>query len=129
MKVNKLSRLIPFLIWSIVMGYTWVTILATEYFATARHIIALSIFFLNLILYFIRFNAAVILTGIALLLATFNLLAFFPDIVSTSYFIRLGAIEITAPAIQWKSLFLLLLYVIVNAKFLIGLYSNYRQRE
>jgi len=125
MKHRQLIRMAPFLILSLIMLYTWGDILFTEYFATGRHIIALVLFLLNLLLYFVRFNTAIIVTGIAILLSTFNLLAFFPDISSFSSYIKLG-VKISFPPIEWRSLLLLILYFIFNTRFLMELYLDHK---
>ena len=113
----------------IILIYTWYIILTTEYFATTRHIIALALWAINGLLYFLRFRYAVVLTGIILVLATFNLLAFFPDIVYTSYFVTIGRAKISTPSIQWQPLLILIFYCIVNYSFLIGLYDDYQDRR
>jgi hypothetical protein len=77
-----------------------------------KHQAALVLVVLNLLLFFISNKYATLLTGGILLLATFNLLAFFPEIVSTIF--GLGNMKI--PAIQGKSFLLLLLYVVINFK-------------
>ncbi len=129
MKQISILRVTPFLILSIILAYTWYIILTTEYFSTIRHIIALVLFLGNLLLYFFRFRYAVLLTGAILILATFNLLAFFPDIMSTSYFIKIGSVEIATPSIQWKPLLLLVFYCIVNFNFLINLYLDFKEKK
>jgi len=129
MKGKLIVRIIPLLILGIILVYTWYTILTTEYYATVRHILALVLFAGNLILYFFRFRYAVLLTGVILILGTFNLLAFFPDITSTSFFVKIRDVEIATPSIQWKPLLLLIFYCTVNFNFLVNLYLDYRDRK
>ncbi|HVV02906.1 MAG TPA: hypothetical protein VHC96_01735 [Puia sp.] len=125
MKHKQLIRMTPYFIWVLLMLYTWGEILFTEYFFASRHIMALVLFLLNLVLYFVRFNIGVIVTGIAILLGTFNLLALFPDISSFSFYIKLRA-SISFPPIDWRSLLLLILYLMINVRFLIGLYMDHK---
>ena len=129
MKGKLIARVIPFLILGIILVRTWYIIMTTEYYATSRHIIALIFFLGNLILYFFRFQYAILLTGIILILATFNLLVFFPDIAATSYFIKFGSREIGTPGIQWKILLLLIVYLIVNFDFFIELYLDFKDKK
>lgn len=122
----RLIRIIPFVIVYIIMTFTWVNILTTAYFATFRHQIALVLVCLNLILFFFNYKYAILFTGLILLLATFNLLAFFPSIESSAYFIRFGSKEIYAPSIQPRSFLLLILYLAINIKYL---YTYFRSKE
>lgn len=127
--MKQLARVSPFLIVGVILVYTWYIILTTEYFATTRHIIALVLWGINGLLYFLRFRYAIILTGVILILATFNLLAFFPEIAYSSYFVTIGGIKISTPNIQWWPLLILIFYCCVNYSFLIGLYTDYQERK
>jgi hypothetical protein len=129
MKFTSILKATPFLILIIILGYTWCIIMTTDYFATTKHIIALILALCNLVLYFLRFRYAIFFTGIILILASLNLLAFFPDMVSTSYFIKIGNIEVATPSIQWKLLLIFVFYCIVNFNFLINLYLDYKEKR
>src|SRR5580704_17073165 len=109
MKTRIISA-IPFLIISFVVLYTWYEIITAEYIATWRHYVALALVAINAGLYFVRYKQAVLLTGIILILAIFNLLAFFA-IIQTSY---LGFGSVTTPDIQLKPLLLLVIYCVIN---------------
>jgi len=127
MKNKKLISAAPFFVWGIVMIYTWVTILVTGYFPTSRHVAAVLLFLLNGVLYFTRFKTAVLVTGTLLLVGVFDLLAFFPEDISSSFSIRIGTVEISTPGVQWKSLLLLLVYFGLNTPFLFSLYLEYKE--
>mgnify|MGYP001544669758 FL=1 len=121
---SRIIRIVPFAIVCVIMAFTWVNILTTEYFATLRHQVALVLVSLNLVLFFFNYKYAILFTGLILLLATFNLLAFFPSIESSAYFIRFGSKEVYAPSIQPRSLLLLLLYLGINFKYLYASFSS-----
>ena len=120
----KLIRVIPIAVICVIMGFTWINILTTDYFATWRHQLALVLISVNLALFFLNYTYAILFTGIILILATFNLLAFFPTIESSAYFISFGSKEVYAPSIQGKSLLLLLLYLVLNFKYLRTYFSR-----
>ena len=120
----KFIRIVPLAIVCVIMAFTWVNILTTDYFATLRHQVALVLVCLNLVLFFLNYKYSILFTGLILLLATFNLLAFFPSIESSAFFIRFGSKEIYAPSIQPRSLLLLLLYLGINFKYLYTSFSS-----
>jgi hypothetical protein len=97
--------------------------------AVARHYIALALFAFNLWLYFSRFRIAVVLTGVIFLLATFNLLAFFPAIGWQRFSFSIGSLEISTPAMQWQPLLLLILYLAINTMFLFDVYLDYKENK
>ena len=97
----------------LILLYTWFKIVTTEYYATLRHQIALALFLLNFVLYAVRFKYGVLFTGVLLILTTFSQVAIYPDIKSTSFFIKIGGAELVAPGIQWESFFLLVFYLFI----------------
>jgi hypothetical protein len=107
----------------------WYVIIATEYCATLRHKTGLVLCLINLIVYFFRFKWGIFLTGGMLILSTLNFLAFFPDIASSSFFIKIGGKRFETPSIQGKSLLLLINYFIFNTRYLIDLYSDYKHTK
>ena len=116
----------PYLLTVIVLIYTWSVIVTTDYYATLKHQIALILVLINLGIYFFKFDYGIVFTGILLLLATFNFIALFPDIVSSSYFIRIADKEIATPTIQGKSLLLMIVFLVLNFGYLIEMYANYK---
>lgn len=119
MKRKEIFQGLPMIVIAVVIIYTWFNILTTDYFATLKHQFALALFLVNVGLYLINFKYAVYLSGFFLLLASFNLLAIWPNIISSSYFIKIGGKEISTPEIQWNTFFILLLYLFCNATYLI----------
>jgi hypothetical protein len=124
MQTKKLLQLSPFLILSILMCNTWGTIAISHHFITPSHLFALGLFIINLIFYFFKFRIAIILTGIFIILSIFNVIALFPDIKSESYFIKIGGKEISTPMIEWSSFFLLVIYIIVNVRYIFKRNNN-----
>lgn len=127
--MKKIVRLIPYLIVCLILIYTWYVIVNTEYQATLKHYMAWVIAMLNFVAYFIRFNYGLIGTAILLLLATFNTLGLFPEIVYTTYFIRIAGKEIESPPIQGKSFLLLILYLILTCTYWLEKYRAYKSRK
>jgi len=122
---NKIVRVIPFLTIIVIVAYTWFQILTTEYTAMWRHYVALVLILINAALYFWKYNQAIIVTGIILLLGTFNLLSFF-TIIHTSYF---GFGSVTTPEIQTGSLLLLAIYAVFNLTLLINWYLDFKEKK
>ena len=113
MNRQKLLYIVPFIILLIFVSFTWGKILSTEHYPTLRHSIGLGLVIINLLFYFFRFDFAIFFSGLLILLGVFNLLVFFPNIETTSYFIKIGGKELATPNIQWKMLLLFLLYCIL----------------
>jgi hypothetical protein len=122
-------RMIPYIIVCIMLSYTWYIILSTEYQATWKHYVALGIVVVNFVAYLMRFNFGLAITGALLLLATFNAVGLLPDIVYTSYSIRIAGKEMESPSIQGKSFLLFLLYLILNWSYWTGQYKVYKSSK
>ena len=129
MKTKQLWQISLLPIVGVILAITWVNIATTDYYATIKHWLALTLVMINVGVCFYRFTYGVIMLGVILLLGTLSLIAFFPQIESTSYFIRIGNKEISTPHIQWKLLLMLVYYFICNASFLIDLYAEYKERN
>jgi hypothetical protein len=123
MKLRTFFRLVPFFILGGILIVTWYAILKNDYTPSNKHWAALILFVINLVFYFFTTRHAVLLTGVILILAVFNVLAFFVDISFNSFFIKFGRIELSTPDIQWKAVILLLFYCIVNGAFIRRSYS------
>lgn len=128
MENKRLIQAIPTLILSGILINTWIIILRTDYFATIKHQIGLALFLLIVALSFYKFKYGIILTGFFLSLATFNAIAIFPDIISSSYFIKIGNTEISTPSIEWKSFLLLILFFVCSGGYLINIYAAYKNK-
>lgn len=127
MNTQKKFILIPMIVIAAILLYCWPIVLTTETLATWRHYLGLILFIPITVLIFKKNNVVVatLLTGVYLLLATFNLLAITPGI-STSW-IRIG--PISTPPIQLISLGLLVLYFCLNMNYLIDMYLNYKEAK
>jgi hypothetical protein len=122
---KRIVSSIPFLIISLIVLYTWFEIITTEYIATWRHYVALALVAINAALYFVKYKQAVLLTGVILILATFNLLSFF-TVIQTSGLTIMG---VSTPEIQLKSLLLLVIYCAINFNLLINWYLDMKEER
>ncbi|MEO6229200.1 MAG: hypothetical protein ABJB11_06935 [Ferruginibacter sp.] len=123
MTKQKRLVLIPLIIIAAMLIYCWGIILTTEILATWRQYIGLLLFFILAFLFLKNIVAAIISTGLYLLLATFNLLAMTPTITVSG--IRIGAIS--TPPVQLISLGLFILYFCLNMDSLIDIYLDYKE--
>jgi hypothetical protein len=81
---------------------------------------AVTLVLVNAVLYFLRFKPALLVTGLILILGTFNLLSFTAAIMTFGITI----FGIASPGIQWLSLILLIAYCAVNFQILVGWYLD-----
>ncbi len=114
----KLLRFVPLAVLCIILAFTWINILTAAYFATIKHQLALVLVGINLILFLFSYRYTILFTGLILFLATFNMLAFFPEIVSYDFFVKFGTKQINAPTVQPMSLLFLIGYLVLNYKYL-----------
>lgn len=129
MNKKKLIQITPFFVLTGILIYTWSMIITTDYFATIKHQIGLGLFLAVVVLYLFKFKYGIISTAIFLILASFNAIAIFPVIISSSYFVRIGKVEIATPSIQWKAMLLLILFFIFTGKYLNNLYIKYSNKN
>lgn len=125
---NKIISVIPFFIVSLITLYTWFEIISTDYTATIKNYITLILIIMNGGGYFVRYKFSILLTGLILILAIFNLLSFYTVTQTSSVGINLGNIQIRTPEIQLWSLLILLLYSIINFNLVIDWYANIKKR-
>lgn len=123
MTKQKVRILIPLVITSGFIVYSWTKILATDDIATWQHYIALGLFAMLVILYFKNIKSTIIATGIYLILGTFTLLSLTPGI--SKSWLRIGPIE--TPHVNLLSLGLFVLYFILNQDHLIDMYLDYKE--
>ena len=121
----KIIRIIPFLTILLIVLYTWVEIIAAEHIATWRHYVALALVLVNAALYFVRYKQALLLTGIILVLAAFNLMAFFPAI--TTYGLIIAGVN--SPEMQMFPLLVLIVYVVINFNFLVDWRLDWKEEK
>jgi|SRR6516162_8052024 len=130
MKRNqRIKLLIPLVLIAGILFYCWGTILFTDIIGTWRHFLALAIFLILIILFFTKFNLAVLATGLFLLAGTINLLAITPSITTNSYGLRIGSFNISTPSIQLPFFGLFILYFILNGGRLEMLFRRNRRLQ
>ena len=121
--MKNLRILIPITIVGIFLVNCWTIIFVSDILATWRHYVGLILFIGIGFLFFRNINMTTIVTGIFLLLGTFNALAMTPEI-NTSWF-AIGPIE--TPSIQLLSLGLFIIYFVLNLDPLINIYLDYKE--
>jgi hypothetical protein len=126
MTTHKKLILIPIIVIAAILFYCWTIILTTETLATWRHYLGL-VPFIPIAFFIFKNNLIIVtlLTGIYLLLATFNLLAITPTIFTGG--IRIG--PISTPPIQLISLGIFVLYFCLNMNFLIDIHLDYKEAK
>jgi hypothetical protein len=122
-KRRKLIAALPFIAVCVIMLYTWIEFATNMYLPTWRQYLALALVIVNVVVYFVRFRQAILLTGIILALATVNLLCFFA-IIQTSW-ITIGSVS--TPGIQLWSLLILGGWFAVNYSNLINWYLDFQE--
>lgn len=124
---QKVFSLLPFVIVCGLVAYCWVMIfLNDEYEASWRQEVTLGAVIVNLGLYFYRLKTAILVTGLILLLGTFNLLAFFLEY---DVYRQVRIMGLPVPDLQPKTLLLLLFYTACNFSPLTHWYLDYREKK
>ena len=125
---KRFAHLIPFLI--ICISLTYSCYLKRDLIhLELKQQIALVSAIINLLLYLIRFKYGMLATGILLLLATFDLLRLFPVVTIFNNSIQISDVKLRAPVIELESLLLTVLYFILNKRYLISVYHDYKKSE
>lgn len=123
---RRLIGLLPFLVLCSMTAYTVYFILDQNTVPLLRHISGFVLIAANAILYFFSFRYGRRFTGIILILATFNLAAFSPEIQWDSFGLRFGNFMLSTPGIQWQSFALLLFYLLANSR---SIRRHFQNRE
>lgn len=126
---KKKIRYMPFLIISIIHFYTWIRIVFTDNDATSKHVVALLLICTNLFLYIKKMSYGLLATAIILLLSSLSLIDIYTNTIVSSYFIKIGRIELSTPNVQWRSVLILLLYFILNINYWIDAYADFKYRQ
>jgi len=126
MTKQKILLLIPLLIIASLLIYTWSCIFFEAYYVSWQHVAGTVLFIIPIIMFFSNFKASILTMGCYLLLGTFNLLAFTPWIESTSYWMKIGPLELGTPKLQLFSFLLLILFCALNFKTLVNIYLDYK---
>ncbi len=113
-KQHKLFKILPYIVFSAIISYSWCKLLLNDYIPTVKHILALLLVMVNLGAYFWNYKKGLILTGVLLVIASFSLIALSVEIVSYSAFIKMGGLKVTFPSLNYLALGLFLFYCVVN---------------
>jgi hypothetical protein len=124
-KTFRLLQILPFIVLSAIVACTWFVFLTTNYTASWRHYILLTLMVINGILYVKKFTMAIVMTGVILILCSFYLLPPFKEIESA--FIGIGPVQI--PWIEWWSFLIFLVYCMINFHFLINLHLDRKGKK
>ncbi len=116
--VKKNLHLIPLLILAMTMVHAIYIVSTTSIIFSEKHYLGISCIAICIIGYIIRRNLGAYLTGLTLLLGTFNLIAFTPAIVTYSFGFGINDVSVTSFKIQSFSLVIFFLFLILNLNFL-----------
>ena len=128
-KKRKFLFFIPFSILTITLIYSWYTFIFTDNIAVFSHYLGL-LFFLPVIYFLYKdksLKKAIVLTGVYLILATINLLSFIPFVMTSSFGISIGSINIWSPSLNGFALLLLILYCVLNFDTLVDIHLDYKE--
>jgi hypothetical protein len=129
MKKKNILLLIPLIVITGFIIYSWSIILITNIVATWRHYSALALFGGLVFLFFKNFKQSVVFTCIYLILATCNLLALTPSIETSSFGIQIGSLQLSTPTFQILPFWILMLFFILNFDALINIYLDYKEAK
>lgn len=112
-KHSKIYQLLPFIGIGIILCYSLYSFIFGVYDYSLRHILALILFCVNIIVYIIDFRKGVLATGLLILLSLFNLVTLFPSIFN--FYLSIDSVIRTSnPGIDPRVLLLLILFCICN---------------
>lgn len=114
MSIRKIFGISVFVLIVCFLVYTWSIIHLESRYISSKHIFASVLVVLNGLVYFMNFKWGLRVTAFVLLGAFFNLLAFFPDISSRAFYLKVGNTEISTPSFQWKFLLLFIVHLVAN---------------
>ena len=129
MTKQKILILLPLLVIGGLIIYSWIIILFTNVMATWQHWTALLLFIVIAFLFFKNFKWAVLATGVYLILGTINLLSLTPSVITNTYGIKIGSVEIWTPSLQLLSFGLLVLFAILNFDTLTDMYFDFTEKK
>ncbi len=114
MNWKKILSISPFLIIGIIISSTWMNILLYDEPYSWKIIVGVTIFVINFILYFLRFNWGIVFTGVYLLCIIFGAAAITYEIHYESWGIGIGNINLSTPKMDVRFLLLFGYYIIIN---------------
>ena len=122
---------IPLIIVGSILIYSWLSFLTGVYLPTFNHYLGL-LLFLPIIYFMFKgksFKTPVLLFGLYLVLATVNIVSFFPYTATTSFGMNIGSLTIATPGFNGYSLLLLIVYFIFNFNTLADIYLDYKEAK
>jgi hypothetical protein len=130
-KKRRILFFIPLIIVGAILFYSWFIFIFSDNIPSISHYLGL-IFFLP-ILYFLfkskTLKQPIILTGIYLVLATINILSFFPFLFTSSLKIAIGSHTLFTPGINGFALLILIIYGALNFDTLVDIYLDYKETK
>ncbi len=118
MELNKIVKVIPFILLIIISINTWYKFFTHVNVPILEHYFAIIAVVINIILYFVKYKYGILLTGIILIFGIFGLLVFMPVKSLEYYGITISGIDINTPYLEWKIFLILLLYLVINASYI-----------
>ena len=125
MKKKIILTAIVLVIISYLLIDTWITIFQEDYIVKWQHITGLLLFLPLPVLLFKKYKAAVLGTGIYLLLGLFRALSLTAGISTAS--ITIAGLEISG--FNWLSLGLLILFLVLHVDVLIDMQLDYKESK
>lgn len=123
MKKQKIFILIPLLLITGFLMYTWVIFLFTnEMVGTWRQYTALCLFVLPAVLFFNNFKASIVATAIYLALGVFNIVSLTPAVHS----LTITVMGLSTPDFQPLALGLFILLLMLNLDTMVDMYLDYK---
>ena len=129
MAKQKILLLIPLVIIGGLLMYTWIIFLSSKAVAGWRQYLSTALFVVLVFLFFKNFKASVFGAAFYLVLCSFNLLALAPSLVSNSYGLGIGSMEIWTPKFSLLAFGLLLLFLVLNFDTLVNIYLDYKEKK
>jgi hypothetical protein len=120
MQVKKIIRLIPIILLTVCMIYSFYQFMTDNYVFSLKHKIGMGLLLVNIVVYFFNVKYGIIGTGIYLSIGFFNLMAIFPTI-RTFWFTF-------SPTLQLDYFLFLLLYFCCVGSYLINLYLDHKEK-
>lgn len=125
----KLKHTIPFCGLMIILVASYCLNLHDRSPFSTKFMVGASLLLLNSVLYFLRQPVAIILTGLVLILGLANLISLARVEILTSYFVRIGGLELATPLINWIYISLFLLYILLNGRFVVAFFRNLTRKS
>ncbi len=121
---KKYVKILPFLITCIIMIYSFLYFINVENLITTYHILGLILLVINIVLYSKEFDLGINITGIILILGTFNIILFFPELEysSISFYVKVfdDKNQIKSPRFNKEILLIFIVFLLLNWKLFLG---------